>query len=84
MAKKKQRKPTARELTVMRQIGNGADIWAYSAAMTCRRIEKELPGLIKIVKAKASPPGHMQQPYFGAKLTVAGKAAAIASIKSVL
>jgi len=58
---------------LLSRVGNGANIWDRSPAMDLRRIEKETPGLIRIVKARANPPGHMQQPYFGCKLTARGK-----------
>ena len=57
-------KLTRDEKDVLAQVKNGGDIYNYSVAMMLRRLEKR--GLVKIVKAMDPPPGHHQQPYFGA------------------
>lgn len=74
-AKPKLPRFTPDEAMVLSQIGDGADVWGYGEALVVRRIEREYPGVVRIVRAKVKPPGHMQQPYFGAKLTKLGKRA---------
>lgn len=63
------------EIDELRGVVGGADIWGYANAGRLRSIQKKAPHLIEIVRAMASPPGHMQQPYFGCIATKAGRAA---------
>ncbi len=54
-------------------IEHGADVYHRHLAVLYRMAAKEVPPLVRIVKAKENVPGHKQQPYFGAKLTAHGK-----------
>lgn len=52
----------------------GADVWAQYHARICRELEKLK--LVRIVKARNAPEnGALQQPYFGVKITAAGRKA---------
>lgn len=52
----------------------GADVWERWDAKTCRELEPL--GLVRIVKAKNAPAnGAMRQPFFGVKITAAGRKA---------
>lgn len=52
----------------------GADVWDYSDARTGRELEKL--GLVRIVKARNAPAnGALRQPYYGVKITAAGRKA---------
>lgn len=58
----------------MKEIENGADVYAYNIAKELRGLQKSNPGLLVITKAMDPPKnGKEQQPYFGAILTVNGK-----------
>ena len=50
-------------------------MWGYFEARTLRDIEKKAPELVRIVKAKERPPGHMRQPYFGCIATAKARRA---------
>ncbi len=65
----------ADEVEELRNVADGADVWGYGNAMRLRSIEKKAPSLIRIVKAKNKPAGHLRQPYFGCIATKAGRAA---------
>lgn len=64
---------TKDQLTILKLIRNGADVWGYVDAGVIRGLEKTHGSLINIVKAVADPPGHERQPYFGAICTLEGK-----------
>ena len=49
----------------------GFDIYSRSDALAGRELEHH--GLVRIVRAKAPPPGWQQQPYFGIKIKAAGR-----------
>lgn len=51
----------------------GADVWGYINARNLREVERKAPHLIIIGSAMQNVPGHMQQPYFGAIATDAGR-----------
>ena len=52
----------------------GADVWDRPDAAICRSLEKL--GLVWIVKAKNAPrDGAQRQPYFGVKISAAGRRA---------
>lgn len=52
----------------------GADVWDRPQAHVCR--ELQTLGLLRIVKARGAPKdGAMRQPFFGAKITAAGRRA---------
>ena len=52
----------------------GADVWERAQAGVCRSLEGRK--LVRIVKAKNAPKdGAARQPYFGVKITSAGKKA---------
>lgn len=63
---------TAEEIAELAAVSEGADVWGYSNAMRLRSVQRKAPQLINICKAMEQPPGHMQQPYFGAIATRAG------------
>jgi hypothetical protein len=66
---------TPDEVAFLRDVQNGADVWGYGPAMHGRAIQRKAPTLIRIVRAKEQPPGHMRRPYYGCKATAAGKRA---------
>lgn len=50
----------------------GADVWDWSDAKIGR--ELEVKGLVRIVKARHAPKnGALRQPYFGIKISAAGR-----------
>ena len=52
------------EKEVLKSVKEGADVWGYGEAKTCRQLETK--GLVKIVRAMNAPrDGAKQQPYFG-------------------
>lgn len=63
------------EVEMLRQVQDGADVWAYGPARLLRCVQAKAPEAIRIVRAKERPAGHLRQPYFGAKATAAGKRA---------
>lgn len=67
-------KLTEEQKTVMCAVGDGADVWGNFEARICRELEKLK--MVRVVKAKNAPKnGAARQPYFGAKLTAAGRQA---------
>jgi hypothetical protein len=64
---------TEDEITELRGVAKGADIWGYANASRLRSIQKKAPELIDIVPAMDKSPGHMQRPYFGCIATAAGR-----------
>lgn len=64
---------TRQQIAILKGVRNGADVWGYAEAGLLRGLEKTHGSLITIVKAVASPPGHMRQPYFGCVCTTEGK-----------
>ena len=66
------KKLTEEQRRIMTQIVDGADVYGYGEAMICRQLQRA--DLVRIVKAKNAPKdGAEKQPYFGAKLTAAGR-----------
>lgn len=63
-------KLTREHKRLLRELRGGADVWGRREAELCRELERA--GLVKICAAMASPPGHKQQPYFGA-VSIEGK-----------
>lgn len=63
--------PVARELLAALDQTTGFDIYSLSQALAGRELEHH--GLVRIVRAKAQPPGWQQRPYFGIKIKVAGR-----------
>lgn len=67
---------TAEQKRAMALVKNGADVYCYGLAGTLRGLQKTHGELISITPA-VDPPDDVKakQPYFGAILTAAGKAA---------
>lgn len=66
----------AKTAEAMFLVRGGADVWDRDIAGRLRMIEQMRPQWIDIGKAEMAPEdGAAQQPYFGAILTAAGKAA---------
>lgn len=66
---------SAAEMEILRLIGDGCDVFAYGIAFDIRRMEREGRGLVRIVRARGKYHGAERLPYFGAKLTAAGRRA---------
>lgn len=71
----KQVKLTAKEKRALAAVGEGCDVINPMLAATLRAIQKRSPDLIWIGDAMGVYPAGAHHPYFGAKLTAAGKAA---------
>jgi hypothetical protein len=60
----------------MAAVKDGADVYDYATALRLREVQRAFPGFVDIGPAMAPPTnGTAKQPYFGAILTAAGKAA---------
>lgn len=67
--------PYPEHLKAMRQIRDGADVFAYGIAGTLREVERLWPELITITEPMGKYSGVGQLPYFGAILTPKGQLA---------
>jgi hypothetical protein len=67
--------PTAFDLAAMRRVANGADVTSRSLAASLRRINRLYPGLVIITEPQGEYDVREAQPYLGAILTDAGRAA---------
>ena len=65
---------TTEELTAMRAVRNGADVFDYTIAVTLRRVEHDHPRLLDIGPSPREYGPRDVHPYFGAILTPAGVA----------
>ncbi len=65
--------PAEQELLQYLATVDGSDIYNYGDAVAGRALEAA--GLARVVKAKRLPPATARQPYFGIKITAAGRAA---------
>lgn len=71
---------TEAEIHWLRDVENGADIYGYEPARFFREVSRLDPPLVEITEPAAPPRnGAMRQPYFGAILTSAGRAALLAA-----
>lgn len=69
-------------IDLMKAIKHGADVYSRSIAMTLRAMASEQPRLVRIMRPRLAPKnGAVRQPYFGAKLTAAGRRALEAARK---
>lgn len=69
-------KLTGEQVVAMTAVKDGADVYSYTTALRLREVERLHPEFIDIGRAMNAPKnGSEQQPYFGAILTAAGKAA---------
>ena len=67
---------TKEQREAMVAVKGGADVYSYAIAMRLREVQRASPELIDIGRAMDPPTdGAVPQPYFGAVLTAAGKAA---------
>lgn len=74
--------PHQRSLLLELAAMPGADVWDRPDAYLCRQLEPL--GLVRIVKARGAPAnGALRQPYFGVKITAAGRRALIAHAKAL-
>ncbi len=66
---------TPKQLSLMRAIEQGADIWSHSLAIQLRELQKIVPEYLHIGPAMMADniPGKEQQPYFGAILSDEGE-----------
>lgn len=63
--------PRALELLGHLATVPGSDIWSFDQATAGRELEQAK--LVRIVKAREKPAGHLRQPYFGIKINRAGR-----------
>jgi hypothetical protein len=78
---KKQIKLTKEEKRALVAVGEGCDVINPMLATTLRGIQKRSPELLWIGEAMGRYPAGAHHPYFGAKLTAAGKAALVTTNK---
>jgi hypothetical protein len=73
------RELTSAEKEVVKAVANGADIYGVGDAAILRRIQREVPGVVRIMRARTAPKnGAERQPYFGVKATAAGRRLVVA------
>ena len=70
------RKLTRIEVKALAQVSDGVDVYSPLLARTLRDVQKRFPLLLAIVSPMHDTAGVL--PYFGAKLTAAGKEAVAA------
>lgn len=71
---------TEAEIHWLNDVRNGADVYGYEPARFFREVSHLNPPLVEIVRPAAAPKnGALRQPYFGAILTAAGRAALAAA-----
>lgn len=67
---------TTDEMSALRSVEGGADVYSMDLAMRLREIEKKAPELLTICEPQAyEGDGTDQMPYFGCIVTAAGKKA---------
>jgi hypothetical protein len=60
------------QISALKQVIGGADVFGYSLAKSLREIEKIAPELIYICDRQGDYKGYEQLPYFGAIVTKSG------------